>query len=76
MLAKSPKVYLNDSGVAAHLLDLDAHRLRNLPHLLGPLLENYVLAELEKQITWSLAKPTLYHFRTLAGHEVDFVLED
>lgn len=74
-LAKSPKVYLNDSGLAAYLLDLDVDRLAKLPHLFGPLLENYVMAELEKQITWSAKKPALYHFRTQAGHEVDFVLE-
>ena len=76
MLMKSPKVYLNDSGLAAYLLDLDAARLRQLPHLIGPLLENYVMAELEKQRTWSDARPALYHFRTRAGQEVDFVLEN
>ena len=76
MLTKSPKVYLNDSGLAAYLLDLDSARLQHLPHLIGPLLENYVMAELEKQSTWSQARPSLFHFRTRAGQEVDFVLEN
>ncbi len=76
MLTKSPKVFLNDSGLAAYLLDVDPHRLRQLPHLIGPLLENYVMTELAKQSTWSRAQPAIYHFRTRAGQEVDFVLEN
>ena len=32
--------------------------------------------ELIKQITWSRRGVKLYHFRTHAGKEVDFVLED
>jgi predicted AAA+ superfamily ATPase len=75
MLAKRPKVYLNDPGLAAYLLELDPERLAALPRPFGPLLENYVMAELEKQITWSRKRPMLYHFRTQTGLEVDFVIE-
>lgn len=32
--------------------------------------------ELRKQISWSEARPSLLHFRTHAGREVDLVLED
>jgi predicted AAA+ superfamily ATPase len=74
MLAKSPKVFLNDPGLAAYLLDLDSQDLPMNRHF-GLLLENYVMAELEKQIIWSRKRPALCHFRTNAGHEVDFVLE-
>jgi predicted AAA+ superfamily ATPase len=74
MLAKSPKVYLNDPGLAAYLLDLESADLPRHRQF-GLLLENYIMAELEKQITWSRRRPALYHFRTNAGHEVDFVLE-
>ncbi|MBY0502588.1 MAG: ATP-binding protein [Bryobacteraceae bacterium] len=75
MLSKSPKVYLNDSGLAAYLLGTDRERLEQMPHLIGLLLEQYVMSELSKQITWSRIRPALYHFRTHAGQEVDFVLE-
>jgi len=44
--------------------------------LLGPLLENFILAELQKQIGWSETKPRLFHWRTASNEEVDFVLED
>ncbi len=43
---------------------------------MGPLLENFVAVELMKQISWSDSRVSLYHYRTTAGKEVDFVLED
>ena len=74
-LVKSPKAYLTDTGLAAAILGLsDEKALRNL-HLLGPFVENFVVAELSKQITWSKTDPGLFHFRTLTGQEVDVVLE-
>ena len=39
------------------------------------IVENFVVMELRKQAGWSRTKPGLYHFRTLAGQEVDLVLE-
>ena len=32
--------------------------------------------ELKKQISWSEIQPTMYHFRTQTGQEVDIILED
>ncbi|HET6427882.1 MAG TPA: ATP-binding protein [Phycisphaerae bacterium] len=74
-LVKSPKLYLSDTGLAASLLGKDSDEgLKDL-QLLGPLVENFVVMELRKQITWSCTQPAMFHFRTLAGHEVDVVLE-
>ncbi len=42
----------------------------------GALLENFVVAELTKQITWSQPRVKLFHARTTAGIEVDCLLED
>ncbi|MCK4548280.1 MAG: ATP-binding protein [Candidatus Eisenbacteria sp.] len=75
-LIKSPKVMLNDSALAAHLMGLDRRRLRKQPSLAGPLLEGFVVTELRKQVGWSRTQPRLFHFRTPAGQEVDIVLED
>jgi predicted AAA+ superfamily ATPase len=75
-LVKSPKLILCDTGLAAHLQGVDARRLSAEPALAGPLLENFVAMELKKQVTWSEARPNLYHFRTQSGQEVDLVLED
>ena len=74
-LVKSPKIYLNDTGLLCHLLGCDARAIARDGSLLGTTYENFVLMELMKQISWSETSPGLYHFRTENGDEVDFVLE-
>ena len=39
------------------------------------MLENFVMMELRKQVSWHEDQPKLYHFRTPKGFEVDAVLE-
>lgn len=75
-LVKSPKIILNDTGLLAYLLGLNAKQVMTNRHLLGALLENFVVLELHKQSTWSKTQPKLYHFRTQTGQEVDIVLEN
>lgn len=72
---KMPKVFLSDSGLVSHLLNLTEERLSQEPDYLGPLLENFVCLELRKQSTWSTEQPQLFHWRTHSQQEVDFVLE-
>lgn len=74
-LVKASKLLLNDTGLKAYLLRAGAERL-NLDVLAGPHLENFVIMELKKQITWSKVQPQIYHFRTQTGQEVDIILED
>jgi len=74
-LVKSPKIYLNDTGLAAAIMGQGDEKALRDSHLLGPLLENFVVTELFKQVTWSKTEPNLFHFRTLTGQEVDVVLE-
>ncbi|MBA3574795.1 MAG: ATP-binding protein [Pseudonocardiales bacterium] len=74
-IVRSPKMFLSDSGLTAHLLGIDRERLTTEPHLVGPLLEGFVAMELRKQIGWSRVRPSLAHFRTRRGEEVDLVLE-
>jgi hypothetical protein len=75
-LVRSSKSYVFDTGLCAALAGLDEQGLRQDAGLLGPILETFVAAELKKQIGWSRVRPTLHHFRTHAGEEVDLVLED
>lgn len=75
-LARAPKLHLADTGLLAALGGLDEEALRRDRTLLGPILETFVAAELRKQIGWSEARPSLHHFRTHGGREVDLVLED
>lgn len=75
-LVKSPKLYLTDSGLAAHLLEVTGENLMQPGHsALGPLLETFVAAELLKAVTYHTARVRMYHLRTMDKTEVDFVLE-
>jgi predicted AAA+ superfamily ATPase len=74
-LVKSPKLFLNDTGLLCHLLECNAAGLEKNRQLFGFVFENFVLMELIKQIAWSKTQPKALHFRTLAGQEVDIVLE-
>lgn len=70
------KLIFVDSGVAANLLAMDAHALRRPGAPFGPLLEGFVGAELARQLTWSVERAELYHYRDRNKVEVDFVLEN
>lgn len=75
-LVKSPKVYLSDINFLLYLLNvgLDGLAVQN-SKLWGAVLENFVAVELSKQLTFSGARARLFHYRTSAGQEVDFLLE-
>lgn len=74
-----PKIHLVDPGLAAHLLNLSPQMLATLdPTALtqfGNLLETFVISELRKQASWLPLPPTLGHWRTSDGAEVDMVAE-
>lgn len=72
---RHPKVLLDDTGVLGYLSGINAERFARDPSLAGSLLENFVALELLKQIGWSAEAPSLYHFRTHEGDEVDLVIE-
>ena len=75
-LIKSRKTILCDTGLLVHLLGYSRDRILKTPTNLGPVLENFVVMELRKQISWSHVRPAAYHYRTRPGHEVDVILED
>jgi predicted AAA+ superfamily ATPase len=71
---KTPKAYLVDTGLLCHLERLDEKGLTDRDRL-GPVLENFVAAELAKLADQSEARPFLTHLRTVKQKEVDFVLD-
>jgi hypothetical protein len=75
-VVQTPKVYLDDTGLLAHLLGLNLDRLKGEGGLAGGALENFVLMELRKQSAWSEALPDFFFWRTASGQEVDIVLEN
>jgi hypothetical protein len=75
-LIKSSRIQLVDSGLVCHLAGYDARRLAEDATFRGHVLECFVAAELQKQISWSKMSVSAYHYRTVTGQEVDVVLEN
>ena len=75
-LAKTAKIYFNDAGLLAHVLGVDAHGVANQPTMRGALTENFVVMELMKLAAYADTRPSLFHFRTSSGREVDVILEN
>ncbi|MHB1592909.1 MAG: ATP-binding protein [Streptosporangiaceae bacterium] len=71
----TPKLVLNDSGLAAHLTGMSMKRARHPTAPVGPLLETFVLGELFRQLTFASQQVRLYHYRDRDQYEVDAVLE-
>lgn len=67
----TPKVMFVDSGLAGHLSGDGARQ-----ETVGPLLENFVLGELARQLTWSETGARLHHYRDRDQFEVDAILEN
>ena len=73
---KSPKVYLNDTGLLCYLQNIEASQLLRDKNFAGQALENFVVMEIIKQLSWFDSSIQIYHFRTHKGREVDIVLEN
>lgn len=74
-LVKSPKIYLVDTAIQLFLLGMNEERLRQDFSLFGNILENFVVLELLKQISWSETRIQMYHYRDYSHSEVDIILE-
>lgn len=71
----TPKLAFVDTGVACHLIGQDAFRLGEPGGAAGAMIENFVVMELARQLTWSEERGRLYHYRTKDKVEVDAVIE-
>lgn len=74
-LVKRPKVYFTDVGTLCHLVGLrDPEHAASGP-MGGAILETAVLSEIVRTLTHRGVEPRVYFWRTMAGTEVDFVIE-
>jgi predicted AAA+ superfamily ATPase len=72
----TPKVYVVDSGLLAHLLGADAARAARDDQITGKLYENFVAMEIARLRDWSATTTEQYHYRDRSsGEEIDVVLE-
>ncbi len=72
--ASTPKVYLVDSGLLAHLLGADETRVARDDQITGKILENFVAMEVVKHLGWARNRVRLYHYQR-DREDVDLVLE-
>ena len=71
----TPKLIMVDSGLGGHLIGMTGKRAKHPTAPVGPLLENFVLGELARQLSWAEEPVRLYHYRDRDQYEVDAVLE-
>jgi len=75
-LVKRPKVYFLDSGTLAFLLGVDRPEPLLSGMAAGPTFEAAVAGQLHRLLVHRGHLSRVFFWRTSAGHEVDFVLED
>jgi predicted AAA+ superfamily ATPase len=73
---RAPRLFIEDSGLLAHLLDADASRIARDDVLSGRAYESFVAMELARLLPYTATAPKLRHWRGAHGEEVDVVLED
>ena len=72
---KTPKVYFADVGTLCHLARLkDPEHAASGP-MGGAIMETAVLSEIVRTLTHRGMEPRVYFWRTVAGTEVDFVVD-
>ena len=72
---KAPKIQFIDTGLVAHLVDVDAKTLiLKEREMLGNLVENFIYVEFLKHSTYAKKSTKIYHYRD-GDYEVDLVLE-
>jgi predicted AAA+ superfamily ATPase len=73
-LIKSPKLYVTDSGLAAHLIGVTETQVMNDP-IKGALLETYVAQNLAAILDSEWPGTRLSYWHIQGRHEVDFIIE-
>lgn len=72
---KSPKLFMTDSGLLAHLLNIqNGEQLLASPGK-GNVVETFIYSELRKHIYYSSKQPQIYHYRTNDQKEIGFIIE-
>jgi len=70
---KAPKTYLVDTGLLCWLRSITLENIES--HEKGHILENFVVNELIRQMSWNKSIVSMYHFRSVTNEEVDIILE-
>ena len=71
----TPKLIVTDSGLGGRLIGMSDERAKDPTAPVGPLLENFAIGEVARQLTWAEEPVQLFHYRDRDQVEVDMVLE-
>ncbi len=74
-LVKTPKIHMEDSGLACALVGVQPMGLMANRPLLGQMLESFVVQEIRRQASWRGQPYSFFHFRDRDQAEVDLVIE-
>ena len=74
-LIKAPKAIWNDPGLASFLCGYYQENDLRISRDIGHIFENFIFHHLHVIAQMMIPKSRIYHWRTNAGKEVDFVLE-
>jgi uncharacterized protein len=73
---RAPRLFIEDAGLLTHLLDADATRIAGDDAMSGRVYESFVAMELARLLPHTETAPSMRHWRSRHGDEVDIVLED
>ena len=71
----TPKLIVTDSGLGGRLIGMSEERAKDPTAPVGPLLENFAIGEVARQLTWAEEPMQLFHYRDRDQVEVDMMLE-
>jgi hypothetical protein len=74
-LIKASKLYFYDTGLACYLLGIKSNQQLSAHPLRGAIFENFITAEIVKQLYNSVKDNNLFFFRDNIGNEVDLILD-
>ncbi len=74
-LAKSPKLYFSDTGLAAFLMGFQSAAALWDSRFAGALWENFVVSQWQKWRDWHQPSVSLWYWRDQGGNEVDLLIE-
>ena len=74
-LVKAPKLYLRDTGLLHHLLNIDSLSALDSHPARGASWETFVIEELMRRERLAHSNSQCFYWRTAAGAEVDLVIE-
>ncbi|MCX6233350.1 MAG: ATP-binding protein [Bacteroidetes bacterium] len=74
-IIKSPKVYFYDTGLVCLLTGVTTKELYHKGPMAGSIFENYIVAEIIKNLVHSHSSDQMFFYRTSHGEEIDLIID-